>query len=48
MTADLVVANAGLLVTMDHDGREHPGGWVAIEGGFVTGVGDSTTPDAVP
>ena len=37
--ADLVVANAGLLVTMDDDRRELPGGWVAIDGGFVTARG---------
>jgi cytosine/adenosine deaminase-related metal-dependent hydrolase len=41
---DLVVANAGVLVTMDDDRHEHPGGWVAIDGGFVTAVGGSTAP----
>jgi 8-oxoguanine deaminase len=41
---DLVVTNAGVLVTMDDDRRELPGGWVAVDGGFVTAIGDSTTP----
>jgi cytosine/adenosine deaminase-related metal-dependent hydrolase len=36
---DLVVADAELLVTMDGDGREIAGGWVAIDGGMVVGVG---------
>jgi cytosine/adenosine deaminase-related metal-dependent hydrolase len=41
---DLVVTNAGLLVTMDDERRELPGGWVAVDGGFVTAIGDSTAP----
>ena len=36
---DLVVANAGLLVTMDDGRREQRGGWVAIDDGFVTAIG---------
>jgi cytosine/adenosine deaminase-related metal-dependent hydrolase len=43
VTVDLVVANAGLLVTMDDDRRELAGGWVALDGGFITAVGDSTS-----
>jgi cytosine/adenosine deaminase-related metal-dependent hydrolase len=35
---DLLVAGADLVVTMD-GGREIPGGWVAIDGGFVAAVG---------
>jgi cytosine/adenosine deaminase-related metal-dependent hydrolase len=42
VTVDLVVANAGVLVTMDDARHEYAGGWVAIEGGFVAAVGDST------
>jgi cytosine/adenosine deaminase-related metal-dependent hydrolase len=42
--ADLLVADAELLVTMDDERREVPGGWVAIEGGFVVAVGRSTDP----
>ncbi len=38
-TVDLVIANAGLLVTMDSERREQRGGWVAIDNGFVTAVG---------
>ncbi|MBN2624605.1 MAG: 8-oxoguanine deaminase [Acidimicrobiales bacterium] len=37
--ADLVVAGADLVVTMDDDRRELAGGWVACTGGFVTAVG---------
>ena len=38
---DLVVASARLVVTMDDDRSEVPGGWVAIDGGVVVGVGPS-------
>ena len=37
--ADLVVVGAQCVATMDDERRELPGGWVAITGGFVTGVG---------
>ena len=37
--AHLCVRGADLVVTMDADRREIPGGWVAISNGFVTGVG---------
>jgi cytosine/adenosine deaminase-related metal-dependent hydrolase len=37
--ADLLVRNAELLVTCDAEKREIPGGWVAITGGMVEGVG---------
>jgi cytosine/adenosine deaminase-related metal-dependent hydrolase len=36
---DLVVTGAELLVTMDPDRRELPGGWVACRDGFVVAVG---------
>ncbi len=39
---DLVVAGADLVVTMDEDRRELAGGWVAIDRGFVAGVGPGT------
>ena len=39
--ADLCVRGADLVVTMDADRLEIPGGWVAISDGFVTGVGPS-------
>ena len=35
----LVVRDAELLVTCDDDGREIPGGWVAIDSGMVSAVG---------
>ena len=37
--ADLCVRGAELLVTMDADRREIPGGWVAVRGGMVSAVG---------
>lgn len=36
---DLVVVNARLVVTMDDDRTEIPGGWVAIDAGAVAAVG---------
>ena len=38
---DVCVRNADLVVTMDAERREIRGGWVAIDGGFVTAVGVS-------
>jgi cytosine/adenosine deaminase-related metal-dependent hydrolase len=46
VTADLVVANATLVATMDDARRELRGGWVAITGGFVTAVGTGPAPAA--
>jgi cytosine/adenosine deaminase-related metal-dependent hydrolase len=43
---DLVVQNAALLATCDAQRRELPGGWVAITGGVVTGIG--AAPDPAP
>ena len=37
--ADLCVRGAELVVTMDADRREIPGGWVSISDGFVTAAG---------
>ncbi len=37
--ADLLVAGAKLVATVDDDEREIPGGWVAISGGLISGVG---------
>src|SRR3978361_192035 len=37
--ADLLIAGARLVVTMDAGRRELPGGWVAITGGQVSAVG---------
>ncbi|HEY0520801.1 MAG TPA: 8-oxoguanine deaminase [Ilumatobacteraceae bacterium] len=42
--ADLLIRNARLLATLDHDRRELAGGWVAIDGGFISGIGSSTDP----
>ena len=43
-SADLVIVNAKLVATCDGEGRELPGGWVAITGGLISGVGASTEP----
>ncbi len=40
--ADLLVRNARLVATVDDSRRELAGGWVAITGGLVSGVGTST------
>lgn len=36
---DLLIANADLVVTMDDDRNEIPGGWVAISNGVITAAG---------
>lgn len=46
MTADLVVANARCVATMDADRRELGGGWVAIRDGLVEAVGTGPAPPA--
>ena len=43
-TADLLVAGAELVATMDSARRELRGGWVAVTGGLVSGVGTSSDP----
>jgi cytosine/adenosine deaminase-related metal-dependent hydrolase len=43
---DLVVTGATCLATMDAERREVSGGWVAITGGFVSGVGAGAPPPA--
>ena len=40
-TVDLLVRNSRLLVTMDDDRREIPGGWVAVTDGVVVALGPS-------
>jgi cytosine/adenosine deaminase-related metal-dependent hydrolase len=42
--ADLVVTGARLVATCDGSRRELPGGWVAITGGLVSGVGGAADP----
>ena len=44
--ADLLIRGARLLATLDRDRRELAGGWLAIDGGFITAVGTSS--DAEP
>ncbi len=39
MSAQLLVRDADLVVTVDRDRRELPGGWVAVTDGFVSGIG---------
>jgi 8-oxoguanine deaminase len=43
-TADLVVTGAALVATCDDSRRELPGGWVAITGGLISGVGSASDP----
>jgi len=46
--ADLLVAGADLVATVDDERREIPGGWVAITDGLVSGFGSpGTEPEAV-
>ncbi len=42
---DLLIRNAALVATVDVDRRELSGGWVAITGGLVSGVGSSVDPE---
>jgi cytosine/adenosine deaminase-related metal-dependent hydrolase len=42
--ADLLVTGAKLIATCDAGRRELPGGWVAISGGLVSGVGAAAEP----
>ena len=42
--ADLVVTGAALVATCDDSRRELPGGWVAITGGLISGVGSASDP----
>lgn len=46
LRVDLVIANARLVAVMDDADREVEGGWVAIDDGFVVGVGDGEPPDS--
>ena len=45
-TADLLVSGAKLLVTMDPERRELAGGWVAVTGGRISGIGIAGTEPA--
>lgn len=42
--ADLLLHRAELVATVDHDRRELTGGWVAITGGLISGVGGPQDP----
>jgi cytosine/adenosine deaminase-related metal-dependent hydrolase len=44
LSADLLVRDAKLVATCDSAGRGLAGGWVAITGGVITGVGSSADP----
>ena len=41
---DLVVVNARTVATVDEHRREIPGGWVAVDAGLITAVGDGVAP----
>jgi cytosine/adenosine deaminase-related metal-dependent hydrolase len=40
---DLLLRDAGMVATVDDQRRELPGGWVAISGGLISGVGPAGT-----
>lgn len=40
---DLLITGASLVVTMDDADTEHPGGWVAITDGVISGIGAAGT-----
>lgn len=42
--ADLLIHDARLLVTMDDERREIPGGWIAVRGGLLAEVGGPRDP----
>ncbi|HEY6790863.1 MAG TPA: hypothetical protein VI365_26500, partial [Trebonia sp.] len=42
--ADLLVRNAKYIATCDAGGRELTGGWVAITGGLISGIGGPGDP----
>ena len=44
---DLLIEDAWLVATMDDQRRELAGGWVAIDDGFVVGVGSTNDPTPV-
>jgi cytosine/adenosine deaminase-related metal-dependent hydrolase len=43
-TVDVLVWGATMVATLDAERRELAGGWIAIDGGLITWVGDSQTP----
>ena len=47
-TADLLVHDAELLATVDDARREIAGGWVAVTGGVVAGIGGPGDPPRPP
>jgi cytosine/adenosine deaminase-related metal-dependent hydrolase len=42
--ADLLITDAELVATVDHDRREIAGGWVAVTDGAVSGLGGPGDP----
>ncbi|GAA2392639.1 8-oxoguanine deaminase [Nonomuraea africana] len=46
MVHDLLVRNAVLVAACDEERRELAGGWVAVTGGLVSGVGNGAQPQA--
>jgi len=45
-TADLLIRGAVMVATCDADARELAGGWVAVTGGLISGVGTGPEPAA--
>ena len=46
--ADLLVTDAELVATVDDARREIAGGWVAVTGGVISGVGGPADPRPAP
>ena len=44
--ADLLIKNAAHIATMDSERKEIAGGWVAITGGFISGIGETGEGDS--
>ena len=40
---DVLIRNADMVATVDDSRREIRGGWVAVTGNVITGIGDATT-----
>jgi cytosine/adenosine deaminase-related metal-dependent hydrolase len=44
MTVDLVLTDCGVIATVDDARTERHGGWIAMEGGLITAIGESGDP----
>ena len=44
---DLVIHNAELIATVDHERREIPDGWIAVQDGLIADIGSGQAPTAL-